>query len=158
MKLLEKLIMAMSLLALFTAPAGAQEKPVTLTGDVKAVKTVTDSAGSKTIELVEPTVIVPGDRLIFGTDYANNGADVVKGFTVTNPLNRAVRLAPDADPELIVSVDGGATWGKLADLSVKDEDGTERAATHGDVTHVRWILASIAPGESGRLEYPAIIR
>ena len=33
-----------------------------------------------------------------------------------------------------------------------------RAAIPADVTQVRWTLASIAPGGSGRLEYPAIIR
>lgn len=158
MKLLTHLIATLSLLALFTAPAAAQDKPVTLAGNVKAVKTVTDAAGAEKIELVEPTKIIPGDRLIFGTDYANNGAETVKDFTVTNPLHSAVRLAPDADPDLIVSVDAGQNWGKLAQLTVKGPDGTERAATAADVTHVRWTLAAIAPGESGRLEYPAIIR
>jgi hypothetical protein len=158
MKMLTKMVAVLSLLALFNAPLSAQDKPVTLSGDVKAVKTVTDAAGAERIELVEPSTIVPGDRLIFGTDYANNGADTVKGFTVTNPLNSAVRLAPDADPDLTVSVDGGKSWGTLAELTVTAADGTARAATHADVTHVRWILAEIAPGAGGRLEYPAIIR
>ena len=49
-------------------------------------------------------------------------------------------------------------WGNLAELSVEGEDGTLRSATHADVTHLRWTLASVAPGESGKLEYSAIIR
>ena len=101
---------------------------------------------------------MPGDRLVFGTDYANNGTEAVRNFNVTNPLPAAVRLAPDADPALTVSVDGGKSWGKLSELQVTATDGTTRAATHEDVTHVRWVLASIAPGETGRLTYPAIIR
>ncbi|MDJ0643202.1 MAG: hypothetical protein QNJ15_10315 [Erythrobacter sp.] len=147
---------------LLTGPATAQESaaqnPVTLAGDVMAVKTVTDETGTERTELVEPTKIVPGDRLIFGTDYSNNGTEEVTDFVVTNPLPSAVRLAPDADPDLVVSVDGAQSWGTLAQLKVTDETGATRTATHADVTHVRWTLPSIAPGESGRLEYPAIIR
>lgn len=139
-------------------PAPAPASPVTLSGDVMAVKTVTGPDGAERTELVEPGVIVPGDRLVFGTDYANTGAEAVTDFVVTNPVPAAVRLAPDADPALVVSVDGGASWGTLAELEVEAEDGTMRPATHGDVTHVRWTLERIAPGETGRLEYPAIIR
>ena len=147
-------------LAMPVLPAAAQEaaSPVTLSGDVKAVKVVTDAEGKERTELVEPSTIVPGDRLVFGTDYANNGSEAVTNFNVTNPLPAAVRLAPDADAALTVSVDGGKTWGTLSELQVTAPDGTRRAATHEDVTHVRWVLARIAPGEKGRLTYPAIIR
>ncbi len=140
-----------------TAAAQAQS-PVALSGDVMAVETSVDEDGNTSTQLVEPGVIVPGDRLVFGTDYANSGDEPVENFVVTNPLPSAVRLAPDADPELTVSVDAGETWGTLSALSVTNEDGSTRGAVHADVTHVRWTLASIAPGDSGRLEYPAIIR
>ena len=141
----------------FAASAQASS-PVTLSGDVKAVETSVDADGNETTQLVEPSVIVPGDRLVFGTGYANNGAEAVENFVVTNPLPAAVRLADDAETALVVSVDGGASWGTLDTLTVTGEDGAVRAASHADVTHVRWTLALIAPGESGRLEYPAIIR
>lgn len=145
--------------AMFGGSALAQEaSPVSLTGDVKAVVTTVDEAGNKTTELVEPNTIVPGDRLVFGTDYSNSGDEPVKNFVVTNKLPKPVRLASDADADLTVSVDGGETWGTLASLSVTLEDGSTRSAQHDDVTHVRWTLAEIAPGGSGRVEYPAIIR
>ncbi len=162
MNTLKKMVASLLVLSLPIVPVAAQDapaaNPVTLSGDVKAVKTVTDEAGSERTELVEPNKIIPGDRLIFGTDYANNSAEAVTDFVVTNPLPSAVRLAPDADADLTVSVDGAQSWGTLAELTITDENGATRTATHADVTHVRWTLASIAPGESGRLEYPAIIR
>lgn len=151
------IMLAATVLAL-PASAQPQANPVTISGDVKAVKVITQADGSEQIELVEPAAIVPGDRLIFGTDYANNGAEAVTNFNVTNPLPAAVRLAPDADPALIVSVDAGKTWGRLDQLSVTASDGATRPAVHEDVTHVRWILAEIAPGAKGRVTYPAIIR
>nr|WP_137678361.1 hypothetical protein [Parerythrobacter lutipelagi] len=141
-----------------SGPAIAQEQPIALSGDVMVEKTVVDEAGISTIERVEPDVVVPGDRLIFSTDYSNSGSEAVTDFVVTNPLPSAVRLASDADAGLAVSVDGGASWGILAALTVAADDGSVRPATHADVTHVRWTLAEVAPGERGRVEYPAIIR
>ena len=163
MKPINKLILALAAATALAAPAmpllaqGAPS-PVELSGDVKAVKTVTGPDGKERTELVDPSTIVPGDRLVFGTDYANKGAEPVTNFIVTNPLPAAVRLAPDADKALTVSVDGGKTWGVLGAFTVSNPDGTTRPAAQADVTHVRWVLASIAPGVSGRLTYPAIIR
>lgn len=139
------------------APALAQQ-PLRLSGDVKVEKTIENDDGTTVTALVEPEIVVPGDRLIFGTDYINSGAEPVENFVVTNPLPEAVRLADDADPALVVSVDGGKSWGALADLQVTDDNGISRAAKAEDVTHIRWTLAVVAPGESGRLEYQAIIR
>lgn len=158
MKITKSIFAALIALALPAAPAFAQNNAMQLNGDVKAVKTTTDAAGNEKTELVAPGVIVPGDRLIFGTVYTNSSAETVTDFVVTNPLPKAVSLAPDADPQLTVSVNGGQNWGVLGSLTVTDASGAVRPAEHGDVTHVRWTLASVAPGESGRLEYPAIIR
>lgn len=144
--------------AALAAPAAAQQ-PIELAGDVKVVKTTIDDNGSETRELVAPDVVVPGDRLVFTTTFKNNGSEVIENFVVNNPLPSAVRLANDADPDLTVSVDGGETWGKLTELSVASDDGAStRSAQAADVTHIRWTLAEVKPGESGSLEYPAIIR
>ncbi len=141
-----------------TAPLSAQDQAISLSGSVMHETVSLDASGKEVTELVEPNTIVPGDRLIFGTDYNNGSDEAVDNFVVTNPLPPAVRLAPDADTTLIVSVDGGKTFGTLSQLSVLAEDGGSRPADQADVTHVRWTLPSVAPGESGRLEYPAIIR
>jgi len=150
---------AVSLTAPIVPLAAQNAAPaVSVDGDIKSEKTVPDANGKTSVELVDPASFLPGDRLIFGQNYANTSAEVVTNFTITNPLPEAVRLAPDADPALEVSVDGGKTWGKLSALSVTASDGTTRSATHADVTHVRWVLATIAPGTSGRVAFPVIIR
>ena len=141
-----------------TAPLSAQDQAISLSGSVMHEAVSFDASGKEVTKLVEPNTIVPGDRLIFGTDYNNGSDEAVDNFVVTNPLPPAVRLAPDADTTLIVSVDGGKSFGTLSQLSVMAEDGGSRPADQADVTHVRWTLPSVAPGESGRLEYPAIIR
>jgi len=161
MNTFKNIIAALLIAGASAIPAAATvqaQSPVTLEGDVKAVKTVSDADGNQTTQLVAPDVIVPGDRLLFTTQYANNGAEPADNFVITNQVPAAVRLAPDASAELTVSVDGGTTWGALSSLTVTDESGATRAATGDDVTHIRWTLASIAPGETGSVEYPAIIR
>lgn len=77
---------------------------------------------------------------------------------VTNPLPSAVALASDSASGTEVSVDGGKTWGQLGSLKVAGTEGTPRAATAADVTHVRWIIPSIAPGASGEVQYHGIVR
>ena len=140
------------------APEAAAETQIKLESDVMAIVSVTDEGGVTSTKLVEPTEYTPGTKLSFGMNYTNYGDEPATNVTGTNPLNPAVRLAPDADPALLVSVDGGKTFGTLDTLSVAVGDQGTRAATHADVTHVRWTIASIAPGESGRIAFPVIIR
>lgn len=162
MKTITKFILACAAVSLAAPvlPLAAQEAApaVAVNGDIKAEKQVAGADGKVSVALVEPESFLPGDRLVFGQNYTNTSTEIVTNFTITNPLPEAVRLAPDADSSLDVSVDGGKTWGKLAAVSVKNSDGTTRSATHADVTHVRWVLATIAPGTSGRVAFPVIIR
>ena len=158
MSIFSKLFAPVLVLATAAMPLAAQESAINLKGDVMLEQSTVDETGEKTVSLVEPNTIVPGDRLVFGTEYTNTSTRAVENFVVTNPLPAAVRLAEDAPADLVVSVDGGSSWGLLTQLSVIVGDGASRPASHEDVTHVRWTLARVAAGESGRLEYPAIIR
>lgn len=143
----------------FAAPAiaAAPASPVSLVGDVKLEKTVTENGVQKVV-LSDPKVVVPGDHLLFSTAYRNDGAIPVTNFVVTNPLPSAVTLAPETAASVDVSVDGGKTWGKLAVAKMADGKGGQRAAVAADVTHVRWIIAAIPVGGSGTVEYHAIVR
>lgn len=142
-----------------SAPAQAQtaEQPVLLTGSVQLVQKV-DNAGKSEVRLVEPKVVVPGNQLVFTTAYRNNGGEVVRNFVVTNPLPSAVVISDEDAAQLLVSVDGGKTWGKLAALQVAGADGQRRPAAAADVTHVRWVIQEIAAGASGAVTYHATVR
>lgn len=139
------------------APLAAAPGQVALKGEVKAEKNVVENGVSKVV-LVEPKTVLPGDRLLFTTGYTNTGAAAVTNFVVTNPVPSAVSVAPESASVLQVSVDGGKAWGRLAALTVADGKGGRRPALASDVTHVRWTIAVIAPGTSGKVEYHAIVR
>ena len=153
------LIAALGSLLIASAPAmaAAQSNPVELIGDVKVDKVVVENDKEKHV-LVEPGVVVPGDALLFTTKYRNAGTAPIKDFVVTNPLPDAVQLAPQGADQLVVSVDGGKSFGKLSALRVAGSDGAQRAAVAADVTHIRWVLPVLAPGASGALSYHAIVR
>lgn len=138
------------------APAFAQSAPaIALKGDVKVVRETVDN-GKPVQTLEEPSRVLPGDRLVFTTSYTNSGSEAATDFVVTNPLPAPVKLAKVDSFE--VSVDGGKTFGKLEALKATGADGATRAAELGDVTHVRWRVASIAPGATGEVKYFAEVR
>lgn len=148
---------AAALVCAATAVSAQAAQPIELKGDVKVDKLVVENGKEKHV-YSDPRVVVPGDKLVFSTAYRNTGSAPVKDFVVTNPVPAAVMLAPDAAEALTVSVDGGKTWGKLATLRVSDGKGGTRPAVAGDVTHLRWVLAQVAPGAAGTLSYNAIVR
>lgn len=155
--LLKALISALIAAGAGSAATAQAAQPFELVNEAKLDK-VTMVDGHEKRALVEPDVVVPGDRLVFTTRYRNNTGQKVENIVVTNPIRPGIALAPDAAGALDVSVDGGKTWGKLAALKVADGQGGERPAASGDVTHVRWVLATVAPGASGALSFNAIVR
>lgn len=95
----------------------------------------------------------PGDQLITVIDWRNDSGSSLDGFTLTRPLPSGARFDAAADG-MTVSVDGGASWGRISDLWLPTPLGGVRRATAEDVTHVRWRSGgSIAPGAEGRVSY-----
>jgi hypothetical protein len=76
------------------------------------------------------------------------------GFTITNPLPRAIAYQTSSRRDEQVSVDGGRNWGRLGQLMIGN-----RLASPEDVTHVRWrISPQIAARGRGQIAYSGIVR
>ena len=138
----------------------AQEKPVSLSSDVKLVRVVRDAELGSTVrtELVEPESVVPGDMLAFSVSYRNGGGEPVTDFVIVNPVPANVQLSEESAAASEVSIDGGQSWGMLDTLKIAEADGAERPATASDVTHLRWKIALLTPGEAGTASFRAIVR
>ena len=133
-------------------PALAQNDPIELSSQIQLVQPSDDGD-----TLVSPDSVVPGDTLVFQTSYSNRTGETVTDFVVATPVPPSVTLTMRSAANLDVSVDGGTGWGQLADLTVEEETET-RAATADDVTHVRWIIAEMAPDAEGTVQYRAIVK
>lgn len=147
------------------SPAVMSANSVVLTSEALVERTETDATGAQRQVLKKPAdvIIVPGDRVVFTLRYVNRGAEPATGFRATNPMPAPVQFVAAAEDWAEVSVDGGNSWGRLAQLTVPAQgtDGTAatRPATPEDVTHVRWVFAApIAPGAEGSVSYRGMIK
>ena len=147
-----KTLLAAAAVTSMAVPALAQSDPIELSSQIQLVQPSDDGD-----TLVSPDSVVPGDTLVFQTSYSNRTGETVTDFVVATPVPPSVTLTMRSAANLDVSVDGGTGWGQLADLTVEEETET-RAATADDVTHVRWIIAEMAPDAEGTVQYRAIVK
>ena len=175
-RILLPIVATLSTTALGAMPL--EQKPVSLNSEVKLVRD--EQAGAVIqddqiaangidpqgevkgadgkFKLVDPKGVVPGDTLVFITDYSNSGQAPVTDFVIVNPVPKSVKLSAQSAAHLEVSVDGGKHFGMLSTLTVPDANGNPRAATADDVTHLRWTITRLAQGQSGRAVYSAVVR
>ncbi|MFM2409929.1 MAG: hypothetical protein RL481_757 [Pseudomonadota bacterium] len=158
MKKLIKLGFSTLLLAASSLPAMAAA-PVELSSDIFVEKQQKRPDGSLATTLVAPKTILPGDQLVFVVRYRNAGKAPASGLTVTNPIPAAISFSGTSDGAEWVSIDGGKSWGKLSQMSVKAADGNSRPALMTDVTHLKWNMnQTLAAGESGKLIFRGVVK
>ncbi|QJB70002.1 hypothetical protein [Parasphingorhabdus halotolerans] len=150
---------------------------VKIESKVKVERSVTSDTGEIKTTLHDPNdvKVVPGDKLVFINAFKNIGSSPATGFVVNNPVHPAVSFTEVDEVWAEVSVDGGKTFGKLADLLVTEPGEAaaeveveaaaapvadiEREAQPADVTHVKWVFAEpIAAGESGELRFRGVVK
>ena len=100
----------------------------------------------------EGDFIRSGEKLLLKIRYMNETATSAPAGSVIFSLpNGCSFLASQTPQTLMVSVDGGHTFGALDRLRVTTAVGS-RAATRSDVTHLRMRLDhAVLPGESGEI-------
>lgn len=132
-----------------TVPLAAAAQPTVATDSAVFVERL-EKGDQRRLEPAER--LSRGDRVVTVVSWYRMGGD--GGFTITNPLPRAIAYQASARDDQEVSVDGGRTWGQLGELRVAG-----RIATPEDVTHMRW---RVPPGSArrgqGQIAYSGIVR
>ncbi|GAC1405711.1 MAG: hypothetical protein NVSMB69_04870 [Novosphingobium sp.] len=132
---------------------------VQLASDVFVERYLPGPNGRVSRVLERPAALHPGDRLIFVVNWKAHAAGPSRDFTVTNPMPRSVSYQRSIEADEEVSIDGGARWGRLEDLRLRDEDGRVHHASPDDVTHVRGrVPARMAVLGSGQITYRGVVR
>jgi uncharacterized repeat protein (TIGR01451 family) len=120
---------------------------------------VTGADGKVTTTREAPKKVVPGDEVIYEMTYTSSAKAAATNVVIDNPIpSQLTFIKVEGTPATAVSIDGGKTYGQLADLKVKQADGTTRPAQPSDVTSVRWVIATIAPGGKGKVAYHAQVK
>jgi hypothetical protein len=138
-----------AVLAALAWPHIALAAPAVVTDSSVFVERRDDSA-TRRLEVAER--FGKGDRVVTVLRWQRTkGAG---GFTIVNPLPRAISYQASSRGDELVSVDGGRTWGRLGELKIGS-----RLASPEDVTHVRWrIPERIAALGRGQIAYSGIVR
>jgi uncharacterized repeat protein (TIGR01451 family) len=141
--------------ASFAQSGGALKLSNTVYQDIE----VKDANGKVTLKRVPAKTVVPGGEVVYEILYDNTGKVPAKDVAINNPVPAELSfVAVEGTPVTAVSVDGGKTFGNLADLTISQPDGTTRAAQPADVTDLRWVLATIQPGGKGKVSYRARVK
>ena len=153
-------ISASLLLAIFSSQLMAQVEVTTV---AETEVTETDAQGKKTVKRTAATSVVPGTEVIYTITAKNTGNEPASNIVVNN-LVPAHTVYVDgsafgADTVITFSVDGGKSYGKAEELTVKDASGNSRAAKAKDYTHVRWTLQiELQPGQQAEVWYRARVK
>lgn len=157
--MLKHAVFALALAA--SLPSVALADVLSATQSVERVVTTTDADGNVSVDFQEAATVVPGETLAYWLSY-DNGADAAADSVVlTVPVPENVTYIEDsvsrsAAPPAF-SADGGVTFVPRDELKVSI-DGVERQALSEEITHIRWAFAEpIAPGETGRLGFQAVL-
>lgn len=151
-------LLALMLVSGVTTPLQAANG-LEMSSDVFVERETTNADGSRTKKLEKPTMVVPGDRLVFVVRYKNTSTSPASNFVITNPLPAAVQFESTSDGQESVSVDGNKSWGRLADLRVAVAGGTTRPASAADVTGLKWDLKQpLTAGAEGKLVFRGVVR
>lgn len=107
--------------------------------------------------------VVPGDIVVFTTEYRNVGTKPAEKVVVTNPVPRHTAYvdgsAEGKGTTIDFSVDGGKSYAAPDKLTVKDAQGKARKAGPADYTHIRWTLTKpLAPRGEGSVSFKAKIK
>lgn len=150
---------AIALSAALTSVAAMASDDVRTKSSIFVERIDPQGTGARRVRLEPARQVSSGERLIYVVEYRNTGNKPVRGFTVTNPLPRTVRLDETVDGSELVSIDGGRSWGPLASLKVPMGANSWRPANTEDVTHLRWRVGDrLMQGETRRVTFRAIVR
>ncbi|BBD97350.1 hypothetical protein SAMIE_1008510 [Sphingobium amiense] len=154
---MKRVSLAVAAALLCTAAEGAPS-PVRLDTQMFVERVGADINGRPRRTLVPVDQAAPGDSVIVILNWRNGGTRPVRAFTLRRSALRGA--TPDLnDPALLVSVDGGARWGRFDSLWLPTPLGGIRRALPQDVTHIRWTLPDpVSPGGAARMSYRATLR
>lgn len=129
----------------FASPLQAFQR-VEFTQAVDLEKVEIDAAGQRSISFAPPRTLLPGDRVRYRLQFENKADEETTHLSFVNPIPPELRFVGTDDVDgFAVSVDGGESFGRLAQLTLGAPGGASRAATAADVTHVQWTLAEPLP-------------
>ncbi len=138
----------------------AQADVLLSSASVERVVSMEYEDGSTETEYVPAKAVEPGEELAYVVSFRNDGAEPADSVVMTIPVPKDMIYVEDsviADNAAVdFSVDGGESFAPRDALTVEDGEQIRKAAAD-EITHVRWTIARMTPGEEGMLAFHAIL-
>jgi uncharacterized repeat protein (TIGR01451 family) len=111
---------------------------------------------------VKPENVVPGTVVIYTSTFRNTGAKPAGNIAIVNPVPANTTLVGGSmhgdNTDIALSADGGKTFAAPEKVSVRGDDGKERAAGVREITHVRWTYrGELAPGKQSSVGFRVLV-
>ena len=160
---MKKHLITLALLVATPLALAAPDGPIVVKTVAEKEQVVTLADGKQQRKLVPAQPVVPGEQVIYTVTFENVGDKPATDVAIVNPVpEHTTYVAGSAGgpgTEVSFSVDGGRTWGAPEQLKLRGADGTERAATPADYTHVRWVLRNpLTPGAVAFARYRVVVK
>jgi uncharacterized repeat protein (TIGR01451 family) len=145
--------------------AYAQDKAcVTLKTEAQVEQDYTDAQGKPAKRLVAPGKIIPGNEILWTITATNTCAKPADKVVVENAVPEHMTYVADsamatgAGAAITYSLNG-REFVKQSELTVREADGTTRAARADEIKAIRWIMGTaIAPNATAAARYRAKVQ
>ncbi len=153
-------LLCIGLLVLVATVASAEEGVVELRTVAEKRAQVLQPDGSVETLLVPAAKVLPGDVVAYTIEARNVSTTAAERVVITDPIPEHMRFvtgsAEAAGSAVLFSVDGGMRFDVSHELEVVEEDGTRRAATPADYTHIRFVFEQpLAPASTRSVRFLA---
>ena len=149
--LITTLILVMGLSTSFAADDAMQ-----LTMTVEEEVEVIDAQGKRSLKRVPAESVIPGDTVVYTTSYHYSGEQAADNVVISNIIPKEVTFLPGSaagSQTITFSIDGGKTYDREENLTITTADGKSRPAKAKDYTHIRWLLPTVASGQTGDVSF-----
>lgn len=140
-----------------TTLLGTSSWALTASQTVEREVVIKNNDGSETIKREKAETVVPGESIVYSINYYNDRDKAAENVVLVMPIPAELTFtegSADVDgAETTFSADGGKTFAVRESVIVSLEDNSTRVADAADITHVKWIVASITPDQSGSLSF-----
>ena len=135
---------------------------VSLKTDAQKEETYTDAQGKQAKRVVPPGKVIPGDEIVWTITATNSCDKPAEKIVVNNNVPEHMTYVADSafgpGTEIVYSLNG-RDFAKLADLTVREADGTSRAARADEIKSIRWTFAkAFEPKSTGFVRYRAKVK
>lgn len=136
--------------------ASAEEQGIQISMVVEKEITTIDAFGKPHLKREKPSLVVPGEEVIYTTHYLNNLSEKADNINIVAPIPEHTTYingsASDNSGNVHFSVDQGQHYALASELTIEN-NGIYRPATAKDYTHIRWQLESLMPKTQGSVDF-----